>query len=277
MLRLNYRQALALLSTTLLMTSMLTAGCGRNAVNPLASDDKSASASPGDGPTAPDDPGTPDDPGNVIVPPASGGGAAPAPAGGGGAPAPVKPAGSKLRPLPQATPTPAPAKAGDGGGGSDPQKDQDAFIQLLRQFGFGPAFKSDDDAIADVRTQLLPLMRVPDSRFGWANDPNLGLLYGRRKGDFPAQPSFDQWKAAGLDLARRTQSVSFFVSRRAFYRDIIGDRYSDAPPNELIFYKRLNRTGYMVSYKPSGQIVDYGFWPEITWRDFIAVPAAFMN
>ncbi|MOA55940.1 hypothetical protein D3C78_1798310 [compost metagenome] len=83
---------------------------------------------------------------------------------------------------------------------------------------------------------------------------------------------------AGLALARRESPVSWYVARRDLYRDIFRDRYKcESGACELVFYKRLNKTGFMVAYRANGEIIDYGFWSEINWREFLAVPAAFVQ
>jgi hypothetical protein len=209
----------------------------------------------------------------VAPAPAPGGGGS---SGGGAAPAPSKPSGkSNLRPLPAATPTPKP-----GGGGAtapDPQVSIDRFVQLLINFGYEPA--GGDNGAYNVKMQLLPLTRVPYDRFHWVPSDNLGLTYGRRKSTFPKVPAtMKEWMDGGLALARRDTNVSWYVGRRELYRDIMHDRYTcESGSCELVFYKRLNRTGYVVSYTANGQIDDYAFVPEFTWRDYIPVPDAILR
>ena len=100
-----------------------------------------------------------------------------------------------------------------------------------------------------------------------------------RKATFPTPPAnMKAWMDGGLNLARRAETVSWYVARRELYRDIFRDRYAQDPAgSELIFYKRLNKTGFMVSYRANGQIDDYAFFPEINWREFLAVPDAFLR
>lgn len=281
MLKSKFQGTLAILCATLLAGSLLTSGCGRTSANPLAPDDAPASEEP-----APGDGDTPEDPG--YDDPTGGGGYTPAPAPGdggssasGGGAAPSKPSGggssgkSNLRPLPAATPTPAPK--GGGGSAPNPSAQIDSFINLLRNFGYEPANSSN--AAYNVKMQLLPLTRVPSDRFHWVPSDNLGLTYGRRKGSFPKPPaSMKEWMDGGLALARRDTNVSWYVGRKELYQDIMHDRYTcDSGSCELVFYKRLNRTGYVVSYTANGQIDDYAFVPEFTWRDYIAVPDAILR
>lgn len=274
------RQALVLVSACMLLTGTLS-GCGRHG-NPAAANTNSASdqPSPGDGqpadPFPTDDPGAIGDPGAAPADPAPA--TTPAPTTAGAAPAaPSAPSAGGFRPLPKPTATPG-APAGNGGGGSaNPQQDEQDFINLLQQFNFGPAFKDPDQAIEDVKTQLMPELRVPPGQFHWPNDPDVQKVYAGRAKSFPAPISFNDWLKAGIALAQRTQGVSFYVARRPLYQEIITNRYTNNPPNQLIFYKRLDRTGFLVCYGPDGTVLDYGYWPEITWQDFLAVPAAFLQ
>jgi hypothetical protein len=269
--------AIAILCTTMLAGTLLLGGCGRTPVEPGGVEEpgveEPAPGDDGDEPGYPDDPFEPGEPGGGYEP-------APAPGSGGGGVAPKPPASgggsSGLRPLPAATPTPAP-RGNAGGGGQDPTAAMDKFVDTLRSFGYEPANSSN--AAYNVRMQLLPLTRVPDNRFHWVNSDNLGLTFGRRKGTFPTPPAtMKAWMDGGLNLARRAETVSWYVARRELYRDIFRDRYTQDPAgSELIFYKRLNKTGYMVSYRANGQIDDYAFFPEINWREFLAVPDAFLR
>ncbi|HEY9721670.1 MAG TPA: hypothetical protein V6D47_06630 [Oscillatoriaceae cyanobacterium] len=268
------RQALVLVSACMLLTGTLS-GCGRHG-NPAAPSTSTSSDQPDPGDGQPADPYTPVDPGTIGDPgpaPADPAPAAAAPA----APANAAPAQtSAFRPLPKPTATPgAPSSGGGGDPGQQAQQDEQAFINLLQQFNFGPAFKDPDQAVEDVKTQLSPELRVPPSQFHWPASPDVQKVYqGRAKG-FPAPISFQQWMQAGVALAQRTQSVSFYVARRPLYQDIITNQYTNNPPNQLVFYKRLDRTGYMVCYGPDGTVLDYGYWPQITWQDFLAVPSEF--
>ncbi|MFN3432498.1 MAG: hypothetical protein ACK46X_21440 [Candidatus Sericytochromatia bacterium] len=276
MLHSKTQGALAILCTTMLAGTLLLGGCGRTPVEPGGVEEPGVEE-PAPGEDDEETPGYPDDP---FEPGEPGGGYEPAPApgtGGGVAPKPPASGGSSaLRPLPAATPTPAP-RGNAGGGGADPAAAMDKFIDTLRSFGYEPANSSN--AAYNVRMQLLPLTRVPDNRFHWVNSDTLGLTWGRRKATFPTPPaSMKAWMDGGLNLARRAETVSWYVARRELYRDIFRDRYAQDPAgSELIFYKRLNKTGFMVSYRANGQIDDYAFFPEINWREFLAVPDAFLR
>lgn len=266
------QRALALLSAAVVASTLLLAGCGRTPAEAPGPDAPVADEpveEPGEEPF-PDIPGGG---GYEPAPAPGGGGAAPAPAPGGGGAKPTKPG---LRPLVKPTPIPA-YKDPAPPAAPDPDKAKAAFVELLRKFGYGPARKSEDDVIHDVRMQLLPLVRA--SRFQWAEGPagkNVGLIYGRRKQDFPGPISYEKWRNDAIALASRMDNVSFYVARRPLYREIIsGDFYAPDPAQALTFYKRLNRTNLLVCYGPDGTVLDYGYFPEINWRDFLGVPDAF--
>lgn len=267
------QKSMAALSLVLLLGGALLSGCGRSPVDPFQ---------PGDPALNPDDPGAfPEDPGDYPDEPypdfpsePGGGGYAPAPPAPSAppnvAPGPVNPRPA-LRPLPRPTPTPPP-KSGGGGAASDPAVDMAEFIELLSRFGYDPGARD----VQNVRMQVATVKRVPKSRLHWVNSPALGLAYGRRVRDFPQPISYAQWKAEGLDLAARSQGVSYYVGRRALYRDILRDRYNDTGTDaELVLYKRLNRTPFFVSYRADGRVDDYGYFRVDDWRNFLPVPAAF--
>lgn len=272
MLHPKYQSAVAILCTTFLAGTLLLSGCGRTPLEPdsdLTQPVAEEPAEPGEG-EDPDYPFEPGEPGGYEPAPAPGGSS-----GGGSAKPPSTPGKSGLRPLPAVTPTPKPA--GNPGSGADPAAAIEKFVDTLQSFGYAPA--SGSNAAYNIRMQLLPLTRVPGERFHWVNSDTLGLTYGRRKGAFPKPPaSMKEWMDGGLALARRDAPVSWYVARRDLYRDIFRDRYKcDSDGCELVFYKRLNKTGLMVCYRANGEIVDYGFFPEINWREFIAVPDAILR
>lgn len=266
-------KSLAVLSVLLLLNGAVLTGCGRSPVDPLA---------PGEPVVNPDDPGAyPDDPGAypddpLPFPPdfPGAGGEMPAPPPPPGvAPGPSQPGMARpaLRPLPRPTPTPPPASGG-GGVPADPAADMTEFIELLSRFGYDPGARD----LQNVRMQVATVKRVPRSRLHWMDGPSLGLIYGRRVREFPQPIPYAQWKADGLNLAARTQGVSYYVGRRALYRDILRDRYNDTGSDaELVLYKRLNRTPFFVSYRADGRIDDYGYFRVDDWRNFLPVPAAF--
>lgn len=266
------KRAVALLSATFLASTLLLSGCGRTPAEPPGPGDEPGAEEPIEEPGEepfPDDPGGYDP---VPEPAPGGGGAAPAPAPGGGGAAPSKPS---LRPL--IKPTPIPAFKDPATGGGDPEAAKGRFVELLRKFGYGPARKSEDDVIHDVRMQLLPLVRATSYR--WAEGPegkNVGLIFGRRKQVFPFPITYEKWRNDAIALAQRGDSVSYYVARAPFYREIIsGDYYAPDPAQGLTFYKRLNRTNMLVSYKPDGTVMDYGYFPEINYQQFLPVPDAF--
>lgn len=271
MLRSKVRSTIALVGATLVASSLLLSGCGRMSVNPLAPSDDPAAEEPGEDPG--DYPG--EDPGWDDPMPYPGGGSNPAPAPGGVAPG--KPStgprpANGLRPLPKPTATPG-FKAPAGGGG-DPSADMAEFIDLLGKFGYDPGARD----VQNVRMQVAVVNRVPPERMHWVQGPGIGLTFGQRAKLFPGPIAFDQWQADGLALARRYQGVSYYVGRRALYRDILRDRYNDTGSDaELVLYKRLNRTQLFVSYRADGQIDDYGYFAVDDWRNFLPVPAAFWN
>lgn len=258
----NGRNAIAVINSALLASSVVLAGCGRTPTDPLAPGGGTTSTKPAPGEGEEPDPGFPD-------PAPGGGGVGPAPGGGtgGGAPAPGKPAPKGgLRPLPKPTPVP-PAKGGSGGG--DPAAEMKDFVTLLKNFGYAPGA----NAVQNVRMQVSIVTRVPANRFHWVDSQNLVQTYERRKAGFPAVPSFQQWKDEGIKLAQRYSGVSYVVGRRALYRDIFYDRYKDQGSDvELILYKRLNRTQFYVSYRANGQLDDYGYFRVDDWREFLPVP-----
>jgi hypothetical protein len=146
------------------------------------------------------------------------------------------------------------------------------FIELLSRFGYDPGARD----VQNVRMQVATVKRVPKERLHWVDSPSLGLTYGRRVRDFPQAIPYAQWRAEGLELAARTQGVSYYVGRRALYRDILRDRYNDTGSDaELVLYKRLNRTPFFVSYRADGRVDDYGYFRVDDWRNFLPVPAAF--
>ncbi|MEB3195904.1 MAG: hypothetical protein VKP62_01755 [Candidatus Sericytochromatia bacterium] len=262
----RFRGATALVSSFLLLGVLLVSGCGRTPANPLGPDE------PEPGPQEPAPSEAPGEPALPLPAPFPPGGAQPAP------PAPVapKPPASgnprpALRPLPKPTSTP-PVKAGAGAPAPDPGAQMGEFIELLGRFGYDPGARD----IQNVRMQVAVVNRVPAARFHWVESPTLGLTYGKRVKDFPKPISYQQWKADGLELARRNQGIAYYVGRRALYRDILRDRYNDTGSDaELVFYKRLVRTQFFVSYRADGQIDDYGYFPVDDWRNFLPVPGAF--
>ncbi len=270
MLRSKVRSTIAIVGATLIASSLLLSGCGRTSVNPLApSDDKTAGV-PGE-----DDPG--EDPGwDDPMPLPGGGGFIPGKPGTGGT-APGKPStGARpaggLRPLPK--PTATPAFKGPAGGGGNPGEDMSEFVDLLGKFGYDPGARE----VQNVRMQVAVVNRVPQERFHWVDGPGLGLTYEARAREFPNPISYEQWKAEGLALAARYQGISYYVGRRALYRDILRDRYNDTGSDaELVMYKRLNRTQLFVSYRADGQIDDFGFFRVDDWRNFLPIPGAFWN
>lgn len=273
MLRRSFRSAIALTGATLIAGSLLLSGCGRSAVNPLAPDDESMSAPAG--------PGEDEDEGGVTFPgtsPMTGntgnGSVATRPSTGGAAKPVTTTGGSTLRPLPK--PTAIPAYKPPTGGGSDPEADMTSFVDLLGQFGYDAGARAEQN----VRMQVAVVKRTPPKLLHWVQSENLGLTFGRRlqemtkAGQKPV--TYDQWKANGINLAARGEGVSYYVGRRALYRDILKDRYNDnASDAELVIYKRLNRTQWFVSYRANGQVDDFGFFAVDDWRNFLPIPAAF--
>lgn len=268
MLRSQVRSTIALVGATLLASSLLLSGCGRTSVNPLAPGEDPAAEEPGETPG--EDPGW-EDP----LPLPGGGGVVPRPGGGGVAPGKpstgAKPSGG-LRPLPKPTATPG-YKAPAGGGGN-PDAEMAEFVDLLGKFGYDPGARD----VQNVRMQVAVVNRVPAERFHWVDGPGIGATYELRAREFPNPISYDQWKAEGLALAQRYQGISYYVGRRALYRDILRDRYNDTGNDaELVMYKRLNRTNLFVSYRADGQIDDFGLFPVNDWRNFLPVPGAYWN
>lgn len=266
------QRALALLSAAVLASTLMLSGCGRSpaeAPGPEEPGIEEPGEEPGEEPF-PDEPGGGTDP----APAPGGGGAEPAPAPGGGGPAP-KPTKPALKPLPKVTPVPVYKDPKTSA--PDPAAAKASFVELLRKFGYAPARKSEDDVIHDTRMQLLPLVRCEN--FRWAEGPegkNVGLIFGRRKQAYPTPIAYDKWRDDALKLAARNDSVTYYVARAPLYREILsGDYYAPDPSQALTFYKRLNKTNLMVSFKADGTVMDYGFFPTIDWRDFLAVPDAF--
>jgi hypothetical protein len=261
------RRPLALAAAALLAASVALTGCGRQAVNPLAPEEPAPGAEmPG---LEPEEPGA-EEP-SYPMPPGNPGGYVPAPRPATpvapGKPAPSRPS---LRPLPKPTATPA-AKRPAAPPAADPAADMAAFIELLGQFGYDPGARDTQN----IRMQLAVVHRVPQARFRWVNSPSLGLTYGQRVKDFPKPISYDQWKAEGLELARRTAGIGYYVARRSLYRDILRDRYNDTGTDaELVFYKRLEGTPLFVSYRADGQLDDYGYFRVVDWRNFLPVPGS---
>lgn len=282
MLRRSTYRAIAAVGLALMASSVTLTGCNR--ALPTGTDSASVagpSADPGE--TPPDEGGWGDGgeqggTGGEVGGGSSGGssgGAGGSTGGGavsnGGGSAPATSGG--LCPLPKVTPIP-PAKPSETKP-ADPQAQVEAFAETLARFGYQPATASN--AAQNLRMQLLPLTRV--TRFVWPSDPSfVQKVYDARKAGFPGRaPSLQEWQNAAMGLASRSASVTWYVARRDLYRSIIQDIYSPAPANELVFYKRLNRTGFVVSYRANGLICDYGYYNEFTWRDFIAVPDALIK
>lgn len=275
MLRSKARRTIALVGATLVATSMFLGGCGRTATNPLAPDEPAAEEPIGEEPG--EDPGW-DDPmplpggGGVIVPKPGTGGVAPTKPTTG-----AKPAGG-LRPLPKPTATPG-YKAPSGGGG-DAGADMGEFVDLLGKFGYDPGARE----VQNVRMQVAVVNRVPAERFHFVDGPALRTTYETRAREWaeaigaPNLITYEEWQGQAIGLAQRYQGISYYVGRRALYRDILRDRYNDTGNDaELVIYKRLNRTQMFVSYRADGQIDDFGFFAIDDWRNFLPVPGAFWN
>jgi len=262
------RRSISLAAAALLAGSVVLSGCGRQPVNPLAPEDPPPGAEvPGLEPEepGPGEPSYPMPPGN----PSGGAGPAPRPVSpvAPGRPAAARPA---LRPLPKPTATPL-VKRPAAAPAPDPAADMAAFIDLLGQFGYDPGARDAQN----IRMQLAVVHRVPQQRLRWVSSPTLGLTYGQRVKDFPKPLTYDQWKAEGLELARRANGIAYYVGRRALYRDILRDRYNDTGTDaELVFYKRLEGTPLFVSYRADGQLDDYGFFRVVDWRNFLPVPGS---
>ena len=171
-----------------------------------------------------------------------------------------------LKPISKPTPPPA-LSGGSGGGGADPDEAVDQFLDVLARFNY-----STDRH--DARMQLIVLTRVNPQWFKWEENPQLGLLFGQRKRGFGPDLTYAQWREHGLALARRSSPTTFYVARGPLYREVLTNWYQRPNPQELVFYKRLNNTPFMVSYRADGTVLDYGAFPEIDWRTFIEVPAA---
>lgn len=262
------KRTVSILSTLVLASSLLLAsGCGRSPVSPAGPDEPGAEM-PGDDDELPfpDDPGyepwpmpDPDEPGfDPVTPPAE-----PPAAGGGGNKPSLRPA---LKPISKPTPPPA-LSGGSGGGAADPDEAVDQFLDVLARFNY-----STDRH--DARMQLIVLTRVNPQWFKWEENPQLGLLFGNRKRGFGPDLTYAQWREQGLALARRSSPTTFYVARGPLYREVLTNWYQRPNPQELVFYKRLNNTPFMVSYRADGTVLDYGAFPEIDWRTFIEVPAA---
>jgi hypothetical protein len=284
----NSRPAITATCTVLIAAVLLVAGCGRSPVDPSAPSDKpspDASADPAAGPA---DPGAPD-----LPAPATGGGAV-SPGGSGGAgplpaPAPGKPAAhSGLKPLPKVTPPPAFKGAPAGGGGADPAAARDDFSSLLESYGY---LSQDNNTPHNIQMQLMPILRTPNDhpeRLHWVDSPGLQARYdfhvhqngANGNESFSPDLTYEQWKAQGADLAARTQNFSMYVARSSLYRSLLADRYHDVRDDRLlIFYKRLNRTPYAVSYRADGTIDDFCAYGKITVPGnrelFMAMPTAY--
>ena len=276
MLRHHVRSTIAIIGATLVASSMLLSGCGRLPVSPDAPGDEPGAEEPGEEPGGEDPGGGWDEPlplpGTGGSRPSTGGGVAPSKPSTG-----AKPAGG-LRPLPKPTSTPG-YKAPAGGGGN-PDAEMAEFVDLLGKFGYDPGARE----IQNVRMQVAVVNRVPAERFHWVDGPGLVATHATRAREWaeaigsPTLISYEEWKSQGMDLAMRYQGVSYYVGRRALYRDILRDRYNDTGNDaELVIYKRLNRTNMFVSYRADGQIDDFGNFPINDWRNFLPVPGAYWN
>jgi hypothetical protein len=273
--------------TALLAAVLLVAGCGRTPVDPGAPGDKPSAGASADPGAAPDDPGLPD-----VTPPGGGGFVTPGGSGGSGgsgplpAPAPGKPAAhGGLKPLPKVTPPPA-FKNSPAGNPADPAAARDDFSTLLESYGYPAA---DSNTPHNIQMQLMPILRAPldhAERLHWVDSPNLQAKYdfhvhlNTRYESFPPDLTYEQWKSQGADLAARTQNFSMFVANSSLYRNLLADRYHDVRDDRLlIFYKRLNRTQFAVSYRPDGTIDDFCAYNAITVpgnrQFFIAMPTAY--
>lgn len=289
MLLATVRPAIAVSCTALVAAMLLTAGCGRSPVDPTApASDAAAPADPGDTPADPGDGGG----GYVPVPgtggtvPSTGGGAAPASGGGssGGGSKPTTAGHNGFKPLPAVTPVPslkivAPAA-------SDPGNVND-FSSLLESYGY----QSPDNSPANVKSQLLPILRTPidhPERLHWGDQANLQAKWAFHtqtnvasgNESWPQGITFQQWLDQGYALAKRTQSASYFVARTSLYHSILADRYHDVRDDHLlIFYKRLNNTAFAVSFTADGTIDDFSAYNKITIAGnrelFLEMPAVF--
>lgn len=251
------------LSTVVLAGALV--GCGRLPAAMPGAEEPAAPPAPTAAPATPA-PGGPTPP---PAPPAPGPGPVQPPA----PPAPpAAPGLPPLAPLPKPTPTPglrpaaAPAPV-------DPAAAMEAFLELLGKFGY----EAGGDAAHNIKMQIGPVLRVPANRFHLVDGPGLKAVYEARKASFGANPpDYATWMA-GAKAAAQAPAKGWFVGRRALYRSILRDRYTElGSDRELIFYRRLPDTR-MVSYRADGRIDDYGVFPDTTWRDFLAVPAALMR